>query len=156
MRPVGLYGCLMRRLIDGGDRVCRGGGTMSRYDALFASAPLNRTAAVVTAGGVADDELTPEQRRQNLVSMLHRIEAALSTCKGDPEKRKKYIALKIKIQTSITEAKSLMSQHPGSQPTFASHFVECAKQTLPPALFKSLRTMAWAKVDAENAKGESK
>lgn len=75
---------------------------MSHYDKLFASVPLDKTAAVVTGGGAATDDLTLEQRRENLISLINQLERAIKSAPHG--ERKKWLGRKkLAVQGKLRE-----------------------------------------------------
>jgi hypothetical protein len=116
---------------------------MSTFDRIAASSPINRTAAVVTGGNVGNGELSPSQKRENLVSRVKQLERAIKAA-TNPEEKRALGLLKKDVQTAIQEL-GLRVNYP---PNFGSFFMDVAREMLQPAMFRLIKDVAtkrWSK-----------
>lgn len=116
-------------------------------DRIAVSAPMNRTAAVVTGQGSTDaPEDSRSEKHRNLVRLIHQVERALKLT-DDPLKRQKLGQQKLRIQAAITaEGKK------PRRPKLPSIFMESAREMLTPALFSTIMKDAVNRYDEAVAK----
>jgi hypothetical protein len=114
------------------------------FERIATSVPINRTAAIVAGNGGSDDTLTPEQRRRNLAGLCSQIESALQKEK-DPARRKWLGLQKLKVQQAINSL-GLKTIYPVD---FGKHFMDVAKEMLPPAMFRLIRDEATKRLGRE-------
>ena len=107
------------------------------FDRILTSVPINKTAAVVAKGTNTNPELTPEQKRENLLPLLAKLERAIATAKT-PEDRKKFGLMKSRVQEEIRALRPKLA-YPRD---FGNFFMDAAKDILPAATFAIIRNEA--------------
>ncbi len=117
------------------------------FERIAASVPTNKTAAMVTSGANNDGELTPAQKRENLISLMAKVQDAIYRS-TDKEQKKRLGKRKQEIQTAI----SSLNLKRVRDPNFPDMFIECAREMLTTAMFRILRDDAYRRLDAERAK----
>lgn len=74
-------------------------------NAVIASAPINRQAAIAGAGTNAPEADGPLQRRENLVRFIRQLERAIAAT-SDPARKRALGLQKHRVQTAINELRS--------------------------------------------------
>jgi hypothetical protein len=106
-------------------------------DRIFASAPLDRQAAVVAGGANGTDDLSPKQQRENLIGTINRIETLLKL-PITPDQREQLGQRKQAVQKALSELRSQMKQ----PPSVPLAFLDAARELLPKATFQMLWEIA--------------
>lgn len=129
----------------------KGSPSKADWDDLSASLPINKTAALVTGQARCQENLTPEQERQNLVARHKRLSQEIS---GLPKKHWRRKQLGKEIQECQKAINSIRPKIKGPAGV-ANCFVEVCRERMSKVEFHRFMTMATRRAEINQEGGDN-